>query len=223
MSGAYDGGRVVSSADGERAPLGGSTMEFTVRVRRQQVVLVAIAALIALLVPAAVDVAASGSRTPLATVQTRSASCAGVNFYPPDNDTGYGMIGTGRVLTDYGTSRTFTCAIGLPTGAVVTSVQLTLQVPPPGSSGTRKCGLERVGLSASNAPQAVVMGRVANSDTLAHPGLVRLTDSTISHATVDNRRYAYYVQCQLYADLGFPSYGRIYAADVIYTISAAKG
>ena len=198
-------------------------MELTVRVRRPQVVLVAIAALIAVLAPAAVDVAASGSRVPLTSTQTRSASCAGAGFYPLGSTIGYGMIGAGRVLTDFGTSSTFTCAIGLPTGGVVTSVQFTLQVPPPGSSGTRKCGLERVGLSASSTPQAAVMGRVANSDTLAHAGLVRLTDSTISHATVDNRRYAYYLQCQLYADLGFPSYGRIYGADVVYTISASKG
>ena len=198
-------------------------MEFTVRLRRPQVVVVAVAALIALLVPAAVDVAASGSQTPFATGYTRSASCAGVSFYPFDSTTSYGMIGTGRVMTGLGGTDYFVCDPGLPTGAVVTKVQFTLMVPPPGSSGTRKCGLERVGLSASSTPPAVVMGRVADSDTLAQPGLVRLTDSTISHATVDNRRYAYYLQCQLYADPGLPSYGRIYGADVIYTISASKG
>jgi hypothetical protein len=181
------------------------------------------ASLMALLVPAAVDVAARSGPTPLATVYTRSASCAGLDFFPLDSATGYGSDGTARIRTDAAGSGYFMCNPGLPTGAVVTKVRFTLPAPTPGATATRKCGLQRVALSTSSATHTDVMARVTDSDTLAHPGTVRLTDSTISRATVDNSQYGYYLQCQLYADPGFTSYGRIYGADVIYTISAGKG
>jgi hypothetical protein len=198
-------------------------MEFTIRVRRPQVALVAIATLMALLVPAAVDVAASGSPTPLATVYTRSASCAGVNFYPQRSDTGYTTVGTARFRTDAVGNGYFMCNPGLPTGAVVTKVQFTRQAPPPGASATKNCGLQRVGLTTSTATHAEVMARVPGSEEITHHGLVRQTDSSIAHATVDNSRYAYYLQCQLIADPSFLPSAGIYGANVIYTISASKG
>jgi hypothetical protein len=146
-----------------------------------------------------------------------------MDFFPLDSATGYGWSGTGRKRTNVNGSGYFMCNPSLPTGAVVTKVRFTLLAPAPGSSATKKCGLQRASLSASSMPSAQVMARVPDSESLAHWGLVRLSDSSISHATVDNSRYGYYLQCQLYSDSGDISSGVILGADVTYTISASKG
>jgi hypothetical protein len=53
-----------------------------------------------------------------------------------------------------------------------------------------------------------------------YPGIVRLTDTTISKAYVDNTKWGYFLQCE-------PTYNSgnvgIYGADVTYTISSVNG
>jgi hypothetical protein len=53
----------------------------------------------------------------------------------------------------------------------------------------------------------------------ATPGLIRLTDTSITSATIDNVKNAYYVQCDLNTPVGLGLYG----ASVTYKISSTKG
>ena len=47
-----------------------------------------------------------------------------------------------------------------------------------------------------------------------------MSTSSISHATIDNADYAYWLQCQFTDNIHWLG---IYGADVIYAISAANG
>jgi hypothetical protein len=70
--------------------------------------------------PVAARVTGPGG-TPAITTYTRSASCAGLDFYPTDSETLYSTFGTARTHPDLG-SGIFRCDPGLPNGAVVTKV-----------------------------------------------------------------------------------------------------
>lgn len=64
-----------------------------------------------------------------ATLHTRSASCAGLDFYPTDSRTEYDNTGPMRTRRNGPAAGTgvFRCDPGLPNGAVVKQVQFTAQ------------------------------------------------------------------------------------------------
>ena len=147
---------------------------------------------------------------------TRSESCAGLSFYPIDSRDGYSSQGTERYLayTDGGNAY-FLCDPGLPNGAVVTKVQFTVR-DNDDFKDISNCALVRSGLTPATAATAQVLA--GPMGTSATPGVVRLTDTSIAFATVNNASYAYYLQCRIDGNvLG------IHGANVTYTITAAKG
>ena len=172
---------------------------------------------VALVVPAVSDATT--------TTYTRSASCAGLDFYPTDSATDYSNNGTLRVRTSSNGSGVFRCDPALPTGAIVTKVQFTVQlqvvVPADGGTGVRSCALRRSGLTATSAATAETIAQVSPSGPTG--GIYRASAPiAASKATVDNSSYGYWLECwsDYYdTDLGIGIYG----ADVIYTITAAKG
>lgn len=160
------------------------------------------------------------------TTYTRSASCAGADFYPTDSRTAYDNVGTLRVLrigntTNHG-SGVFRCDPALPNGAVVTKVQFTAELEQ--GFGVGDCALRRSGLTTATAATAQDLGRVSFGTSVT-TGTVRLTDSSIANATIDNANWGYWLECS-FTDLWpwdqTPTSG-LFGADVTYTISAAKG
>lgn len=164
-----------------------------------------------------------------ATIYTRSASCAGLSFYPTDSRTEYDNYGTLRVHrtgdNPFGTG-VFRCDPGLPNGAVVKKVQFTVGLRDnSGLVGVGQCALRRSSLAPATATQVQDLARVTPAVT-GPTGTYRLTDSTITNATIDNSLYGYWLECEHVESWQWtatvPLTG-LYGADVIYTISSTKG
>jgi hypothetical protein len=177
-----------------------------------------------LIAPVAAGVTGPGAENAasvIATTQTRSASCAGLDFYPSDRQTFYNDVGTLRVRNGTGGKGIFRCDPGLPNGAVVTKVQFTLRDDWPSTIEVKGCSLVRSGLTTTTATSSQRLASVLGTGGAAAPGIVRVTDTSIVHATIDNAKFGYWLECTINGatedGLG------IYGADVIYTISAAKG
>ena len=148
----------------------------------------------------------------LTTTYTRSASCAGLDFYPTDSSTEYSNNGTLRVRTSSDGSGVFRCDPGLPTGAVVTKVQFTVQlevvVPAAGGTGVGSCALRRSGLTTTTAATAETIGAI--SPSVPTGGIYRINAPvTANKATIDNSSYGYWLECwsDYYYDLGIGIYG----------------
>jgi hypothetical protein len=149
-----------------------------------------------------------------ATIQTRMVSCAGSGFYP-HADAAYDTAGTVRESEAHTTLR---CAVSLPHRAVVSRVRFTLH---DGSSSgvVGPCSLKRVGLTQATATTEQTLASVPATDLLDFSGVRRLTATSISFATIDNGRFAYWLECPVNSS---PSQG-IIGADVTYTIDSADG
>jgi hypothetical protein len=152
--------------------------------------------------------------TAQATIHTRTLSCSGIGFTAISStveSANYGALRGGEGF--------HTCSLSLPHKATVTRVRFTvydialLQE-------VRNCALVRVALAASPTPTLEVMASVPATGINPYPGIVRLTDTTISKAYVDNTKWGYFLQCE-------PTYNSgnvgIYGADVTYTISSVNG
>jgi hypothetical protein len=148
------------------------------------------------------------------TVYTRSASCAGLDFYPTDSGTEYSNSSTLRIRTSGAGTGVFRCDPGLLTGAHVTKVQFTFANPI--SPWDFYCNYVRSGLTVATATSFDV---IAHAPEAPSGPVVRVSTTAISNGTIDNSKYGYWLECQLpiTANTG------LYGADVIYTISAANG
>jgi hypothetical protein len=163
----------------------------------------------------------------VASTYTRSASCAGLDFYPADSRTEYDNVGPMRVWRSGDTGNAgsgfFRCDPGLPTGAVVKQVQFTALLQ--SGDGMSDCALRRSGLTTTTATTNDDLGRVSFAGGSTN-GVVRLTDSSISNGTIDNTKWGYWLECSFNSGWAWstasPSSG-LFGADVIYTITAAKG
>ena len=166
---------------------------------------------------------ASGSPT---ITYTRSVSCAGLSFYPSTSSTAYGNWFSRRYWKPTGTGDgVFRCDPGLPNGAVVMKVQFTLY-DRHANAEVSQCQLVRTGLTVATADLAQELASVPGTGVGAAPGTVRKTDTSISYATVNNAKFAYWLNCRLEASVADPKDGpsiALYGADVIYSISAANG
>jgi hypothetical protein len=106
----------------------------------------------------------------------------------------------------------FRCDPGLPTGARVKKVQFTID-----SFASYQCLYRRSGLTAAGAVIDETIGQISVTPTGGAP--TRLSTTTITNGTIDNATYGYWLECGLPAN----DQGRLYGADVIYSISAANG
>ena len=173
---------------------------------------------------AAAPAPASGS------TQTRSASCQAMNFHPIDRVTGFRIDG-GTLLYRWETTTntetnagSFVCDPQLPHRAVVTKVQFTLKDDSE-NARLQYCGLFRSSLRAGSAGTYQALAQVSTTGMTERPGIVRQSDSIITHATVDTTDWAYWLQCRI-EFLGFligTGDVGIYGAEVTYTISSANG
>jgi len=164
------------------------------------------------------------------TVYTRSASCAGLSFYPSDSRTTYDNIGPMRVVRAprEGGRDIFRCDPGLPNGATVTKVQFTLRFEGVSTNtwaGVEWCSLRRSGLVATATADQDMARIEPGLRTAAGP--TRFTDSTIQNATIDNSKFGYWLECHLTHSAPWDYTGTntagIFGANVIYTISATNG
>jgi hypothetical protein len=162
-------------------------------------------------------------------LQVRATSCSAYDFHPVDSDTWYdysGMLLYHKVTSDPASqngSGFFICNPNLPQGAVVTKVQFTVYDNFNGDL-VQNCVLARTPL-AKDAAGYQKLGEVPSTgpDVTKTPGRVRLTDTTITNATVDNTRFAYWLQCQVTAEPNTDRFTGIFGADVVYSIDPAKG
>lgn len=179
-----------------------------------------------LLAGAAIDatfvapVAAQVTNPSTTTTYTRSASCAGLDFYPTDSDTRYSNDSMLRYSIAGSGTKVFRCDPGVPNGAVVIKVQFTLFDGEGGSAVAGPCDFVRSGLTTGGAASSQLLASVRA--TVNDPGTVRFTDTTIQYATINNASYGYWFECHLDPGDGYGKPG-LYGADVIYTITAAKG
>jgi len=152
------------------------------------------------------------------TYYTRSASCAGVNFYPDNSATTWGTVGSVRYRTGSGGNGLFRCNPALPNGAIVTKVQFTVWNQNFGGSFV-SCGMTRSGLlsTTDSSDWQTMTGQITMAPAITDA--VRAGSSDITYGTINNQDHAYSVYCELPTlnDMG------IFGADIIYKITAAKG
>ena len=153
--------------------------------------------------------------TGAASYYTRSASCAGLNFYPDDGGTPYQSNGTLRTYASDTGSAVFRCNPALPTGAIVTKVAFTVV------NGGITCHLTR-GSWATSSPwnefQYLAGPLTSSNGSLAQ----QMQTTTISYATIDNVHHDYWLECSWAGEVDYAERG-IISAEVIYKITAAKG
>jgi hypothetical protein len=165
---------------------------------------------------------AASAASSAATSQTRSVSCNAYQFVPVDSNTAYDYIKTLRIRAGEVGSGFFICNPTLPTRAVVTKVQFSLW-DKVATSAVSFCGMYRSGLSNATAAQSYQeLASVPSTGGPQAPGFVRLTDTSIQNATIDNSNFSYWLQCNLDPTGDHGGTG-IYGADVIYTISNTNG
>jgi hypothetical protein len=198
---------------------GGRLMTVTIRVPRSRALaLVLTGAALGAMVVAPVAARVTASAVEPAVTDTRSVSCAGLSFYPASSATEYASEGTVR----YSVSQDayYSCAPGLPNKAVVTRVRFTLY-DQTSDGQVEDCGLVRSGLSPTTATVEQDMAHVP--PTGSSPGIVRLADTSISRASVDNGKWAYHLRCIVRPPLNGQHRVGIIGADVTYSIDSADG
>jgi hypothetical protein len=171
---------------------------------------------------------AATSVSPNAT-QTRSVSCQAMNFHPIEAGTGFRIKGA-TLLTRWDAAPNtddnagfFACDPHPPDRAVVTKVRFTLK-DITSAARVSYCGLNRSSLKPGSAGTFQTLAQVSTTGMAAAPGIVRKSDSSIAHATIDTTDWAYWLQCRIEfeAASGTDAAG-IYGASIDYRISSTNG
>ncbi len=193
------------------------------RVWRPLLLLVVSALGATFLAPFAAHITGSGEGSVIAATSTRSVSCAGLNWYPTDSETGYTTLGPLRRRVGSSGSGIFRCDPGLPNKAIVINVDFTVR-DNEWLYEIRGCALVRSGLTTGSADAYQALASVPATGVGGLPGVARLTDSSVQFAAIDNTKYGYWLECEITGPQTYsePSLG-IYGADVVYTISSANG
>jgi hypothetical protein len=162
-------------------------------------------------------------------LQVRATSCSAYDFHPVDNDTWYdysGMLLYHKVTNDPASqhgSGFFICNPNLPQAAIVSRVQFTVYDNFSGDL-VQNCLLGRTPLAQGGSGYRTLAKVPSTGPAVDRtPGRVRLTDTTINFATIDNIRFAYWLQCQVTAEPNTDQFTGIFGANVIYSIDPAKG
>lgn len=156
-----------------------------------------------------------------AVTRTASANCPGYGFYPPESGVNYASRHTMRYMSQdvAGGNGHFRCDPRLPDGAVVTKVRFTV-FDLTEFAEVKNCGLFRMGLRTSSVNLVRTLAWVPATELAGMPDIVRLTTTSIDRPTIQNARFAYYLQCQL-SGTG-PDIG-IFGANVTYRMGSASG
>ena len=196
-------------------------MTVTIRVPRLRslaLVLLGAALGATLIAPVSARVSGPTAVEPTA-IQTRAVSCMSYNFQPLDKGTTaseWGFDGNLRFGAGW-----FGCDPGLPHRAVVTRVRFLVRDASAVDS-LFFCQLFRFGLTTATATVAQQLAEVPHTGSAETPGTVRLSDTSITNATVDNLKFSYRLQCLIDERTGPVDTG-IYGADVTYTIDSTNG
>jgi len=160
------------------------------------------------------------------TTYTRSVSCSGFNFNPIDAITQKAWHPTERYLYRTGSAAGdgyFLCDPALPNKAVVTRVRFTL-FDSTDLTEIRYCALFRGSLGVTYpSPAPNEIAQVPTTGHAASPGKIRLQDTSINFATIDNAQYAYWLQCQIYGDPRDYDEVGLYGVEVTFRITASNG
>ena len=116
-------------------------------------------------------------------VQQRVASCAGFDFHPIDNRTTYRWEDRVLYRLNNAGDGWFLCSAHLPHKAVVKQVRFMVK-DIPDKSELRYCALIRTPLAVAGAVQAMAV--MQSTGVAADPGIIRVSDTSIAFATVDN-------------------------------------
>jgi hypothetical protein len=134
------------------------------------------------------------------------------------------------------TTSYYFCNAVLPNGAIVSKVQFTA-LDNTNAEELRYCALVRSGMGATAGNTYAVVAQAASTGYAAKPGRVRLNAPVhASNATVDNAKFAYFLQCQfnynppptVAAPTVQPAAQQInlvglWGATITYRVSAANG
>ncbi len=140
---------------------------------------------------------------------TRHFSCAGTAFENAFSWTGYAVQDSLKYGDGAFAPTLFRCSVDIPDGATVTEVSFAVKDTHP--SQDVQCSMWRRDLTAfgESPPMAY---EVITSGT---PGDVRISDTTIQQAVIDNAKFSYFVQCWV----GNDSETGLYGAVVTYTVT----
>jgi hypothetical protein len=143
---------------------------------------------------------------------TRHFSCAGTAFESSSSTAGYSLdvalkFGEGPVPA------LFRCSVTIPDGARVTEVSFS--VKDTHASEDDECSMWRTNMTTTIGAETAMADELATSGA---PADVRLIDTTIEHAVIDNDRYSYFLQCRVGTDDATGLYGAI----VTYTVTAGQ-
>ena len=170
--------------------------------------------------------AAFAATTASAAPQTRYFSCAGFDFHPIDSRTQTRWQGRYMQRRTKDGDGWFMCHANLPHRARVTRVRFIIE-DTVDSVGYEFCGLVRTPLSVAPAPVQVLALPVSGIGIADMPGVVRLTDTAIDFAVVDNANFSYSLQCRIVFSPSLVQIvsggGGIIGADITYSIEPSNG
>jgi hypothetical protein len=147
-----------------------------------------------------------------AAVQTGYFSCAGTAWESALGATVYDT-NTSLKYRISGDPGRFRCSVEVPHGATITAVRFSVVDSDPTDV---TCRLDRTNMAASIGTEL----NMANVATTGTPGAVRVEDTSINSAVVDNAQYSYFVQCDV---PGTTIATGVYGANIEYTVSGLKG
>jgi hypothetical protein len=134
---------------------------------------------------------------------TRHFSCAGTGFENSSSAAGYSL----DVALKHGTGPAparFRCSVNIPDGAKVTAVSFS--VKDTHASEDDECSMWRTNMTTAIGAETAMADGLTTSGT---PADVRLIDTTIEDAVIDNDSYSYFLQCQVGTDNATGLYGAI--------------
>jgi hypothetical protein len=152
-----------------------------------------------------------------ASLYTRHFSCAGTAFTPA-TDEAWNIDGSG-IYPDDGVNEIFRCSVDIPDGGIVTRVDVSV-LDNDATDDVSDCEMWRTDMAAT----------IGNEDQMADTGGTtgaaaagqRLSDTTITTATIDNASFSYFVQCNL-EQTGTDALVLLYGTNLTYTITGTAG
>ena len=142
-------------------------------------------------------------------------SCAGTTWQEAESTATYDLIGSDRFNTSTTGNELFRCNLNVPHGATLTDVAFSVR-DTDNTGNDVTCQLWRTNMAASVGTEL----NMASVATTGAPGSVRISDTTINQATIDNANYAYFMQCRTESG---SSTNAFFGANVTYTVTGAQG
>jgi hypothetical protein len=142
---------------------------------------------------------------------TRHFTCEGTAWENAFSWKDYSFGGAGKIGTGPFPPTFFTCGVHIPDGAIVTAVSFSVS----DSHATQdiQCSMWRTDLAAvlGNTGRPMAYGVI----TTGTPGNVRISDTRIDNAVIDNSRFSYMLSCFV----GNDAETGLHGATVTYTVT----